>query len=107
MLDDSSVFRMNPEVPLVVPEVNAGDLNGVHKIIAIPNCVTVPLVMALYPLHKENSIRRVVVCTYQSISGSGTKAMDGLTAETSQCWKVVWLSRLSIPIPLVSMSSLK
>ena len=70
VLDDRSAFRMNPEVPLVVPEVNAGDLNEMHKIIAIPNCVTVPLVMALYPLHKENPIGRVVVDTYQSVSDS-------------------------------------
>ena len=83
VLDDSSAFRMNSEVPLVVPEVNAEDLNGIHKIIAIPNCVTVPLVMALHPLHKENPIKRVIVDTYQSVSGSGKKAMDGLIAETA------------------------
>ena len=74
---------MDPEVPFVVPEVNAQDLNRAHKIIAVPNCVTVPLVMALFPLHRENPFRRVIVDTYQSVSGSRSKAIDGLRTETA------------------------
>jgi aspartate-semialdehyde dehydrogenase len=77
-IDDSSAFRMDPSVPLVVPEVNAGDLAGHGRIVAIPNCSTTPLVLALWPLHRVNPVRRIVVSTYQSVSGTGTAAVQEL-----------------------------
>jgi aspartate-semialdehyde dehydrogenase len=83
-IDDSSAFRMDPSVPLVVPEVNAGDLSRDRRLVAIPNCSTTPLVMALAPLHKVNPVQRVVVSTYQSVSGTGSAAMQELTNQTKQ-----------------------
>jgi len=83
-IDDSSAFRMDPNVPLVVPEVNAGDLRRDRRLVAIPNCSTTPLVMALAPLHRANPLTRVVVSTYQSVSGTGTAAMQELTNQTKQ-----------------------
>ena len=73
-IDDSSAFRMEPTVPLVVPEVNADALNGHRGIVAIPNCTTTPLVMALKPLHDQNPVRRVIASTYQSVTGTGLAA---------------------------------
>ena len=84
VIDDSSAFRMEPEVPLVVPEVNSGDLEGHRGIVSIPNCSTTPLVMALKPLHDINPIRRVVVDTYQSVSGTGDAAMEELRSQSEQ-----------------------
>ena len=78
VIDDSSAFRMEPHVPLVVPEVNADDLAGHQGIVSIPNCSTTQMVMALYPLHRVNPIRRVIVDTYQAVSGTGGAAMDEL-----------------------------
>lgn len=83
IIDNSSHFRMDPEVPLVVPEVNANDIAKHKGIIANPNCSTAPLVVALKPLDEKFKIKRVVVSTYQSISGAGKAAMDELR-ETSQ-----------------------
>ncbi|PZC49301.1 MAG: aspartate-semialdehyde dehydrogenase [Chloroflexi bacterium] len=77
--DDSSAFRQAPGVPLVVPEVNGVDLRDHAGIIATPNCSTVPLVLALWPLMAERTIRRVIADTYQSTSGAGTAAMAELT----------------------------
>ncbi|MBI4337257.1 MAG: aspartate-semialdehyde dehydrogenase [Chloroflexi bacterium] len=82
VIDDSSTFRMDPNVPLVVPEVNADDLRHHQGITAIPNCTTTPLVMALYPIHKVNPIRRIVVDTYQAVSGTGRAAMDELREQS-------------------------
>ena len=78
-IDDSSVWRMEPDVPLVVPEVNAGDLDGHKGIIAIPNCPTTPLVQTLWPLHRSNPVQRIIVDTYQSVSGTGAQAVQELT----------------------------
>ena len=75
VIDDSSAFRMLPEVPLVVPEVNGADLEWHQGIIAIPNCSTTPLVMLAHPLHQANPIRRIIADTYQSVSGAGGAAM--------------------------------
>jgi aspartate-semialdehyde dehydrogenase len=83
-IDDSSAFRMDPEVPLVVPEVNGDDLSRDRRLVAIPNCSTTPLVMALAPLHRVNPLQRVVVSTYQSVSGTGSAAMQELTQQTKQ-----------------------
>ncbi len=84
VIDKSSAWRMDPDVPLVVPEVNAAAVAGFTKknIIANPNCSTAQLVVALKPLHDRATIRRVVVATYQSVSGAGKDAMDELFAQT-------------------------
>lgn len=84
VIDNSSAFRMDPDVPLVVPEVNADAVLGAKKknIIANPNCSTAQLVVALKPLHDHATIRRVVVSTYQSVSGAGREAMDELWTQT-------------------------
>ncbi|MDC8450686.1 MAG: aspartate-semialdehyde dehydrogenase [Nitrospira sp.] len=83
VIDDSAVFRMDDQVPLVVPEVNAGALRVMPKgIVSIPNCTTTPLVMALKPLHDAVGVKRVVVTTFQSVSGTGAAAMDELMDQT-------------------------
>ncbi|MDA0260784.1 MAG: aspartate-semialdehyde dehydrogenase [Proteobacteria bacterium] len=84
VIDNSSAFRMEPDVPLIVPEVNAHALAGYTKrhIIANPNCSTAQLVVALKPIHDAAKIKRVVVATYQSVSGAGNDAMDELFRQT-------------------------
>jgi len=82
VVDNSSAFRMEHDVPLVVPEVNAHAIAGHHGIIANPNCSTIQLVVALKPLHDYANIERVVVSTYQAVSGTGLKAMDELMNQT-------------------------
>ncbi|MCZ6454981.1 MAG: aspartate-semialdehyde dehydrogenase [Alphaproteobacteria bacterium] len=84
VIDNTSQFRMDPDVPLVVPEVNADAIAGYTKrnIIANPNCSTIQMVVALKPLHDAFGIKRVVVATYQSTSGSGKDAMDELFNQT-------------------------
>ena len=84
VIDNSSAWRMDPDVPLVVPEVNADAVRGFAKknIIANPNCSTAQLVVALKPLHDAATIRRVVVATYQSVSGAGKEGMDELFSQT-------------------------
>jgi aspartate-semialdehyde dehydrogenase len=84
VIDNSSKWRMDPEVPLVVPEVNVQALDGFAKknIIANPNCSTVQMVVALKPLHDAAKIKRVVVATYQSVSGAGKEGMNELFAQT-------------------------
>src|SRR6266545_1855184 len=84
VIDNSSAFRMDPDVPLIVPEVNADAVSGFTKknIIANPNCSTAQLVVALKPLHDKATIKRVVVATYQSVSGAGKDAMDELFSQT-------------------------
>ena len=83
-IDDSFAFRLDPNVPLVVPEVNSADLAMHHGIVSTPNCTTVPLVMALHPLRKAANPVRVVVDTYQAVSGAGGAAMVELTEESGQ-----------------------
>ena len=83
VIDNSSSYRMDPEVPLIVPQVNSEDLNNIKKnIIANPNCSTAQLVIALKPLHDLFTIKRVVVSTYQSVSGGGKAPMDELIDQT-------------------------
>jgi len=84
VIDNTSYFRMDPDVPLVVPEVNADAIAGFTKkgIIANPNCSTIQMVVALKPLHDLATIQRVVVATYQSVSGAGKEAMDELFNQT-------------------------
>jgi aspartate-semialdehyde dehydrogenase len=81
VIDNSSAWRMDANTPLVVPEVNAHVLNAQSNIIANPNCSTIQMVIALQPLHKKYRIRRVVVSTYQSVTGTGKKAVDQLFNE--------------------------
>jgi aspartate-semialdehyde dehydrogenase len=84
VIDNSSAWRMDPDVPLIVPEVNADAVTGFTKknIIANPNCSTAQLVVALKPLHDKAKIKRVVVATYQSVSGAGKDAMDELFSQS-------------------------
>ena len=82
VIDNSSYFRMEKEVPLVVPEVNPEALDKHKNIIANPNCSTMQMVLALKPLHDEYKINRVVVSTYQAVSGAGKAAMDELFSQT-------------------------
>lgn len=81
VIDNSSAWRMDPNIPLVVPEINAFRLKETDKIIANPNCSTIQLVMVLNPLNKKYGIKRVVVSTYQSVTGTGKEAVDQLESE--------------------------
>ncbi|HDH01491.1 MAG TPA: aspartate-semialdehyde dehydrogenase [Nitrospirae bacterium] len=83
VIDNSSAWRMDPEVPLVVPEVNPEDIKRHKGIIANPNCSTIQMVMALKPIHDAAGIKRVVVTTFQSVSGTGKKAIDELLKQTT------------------------
>jgi aspartate-semialdehyde dehydrogenase len=82
VVDNSSAWRMDPEVPLVVPEVNPGDIPKHKGIIANPNCSTIQMVVVLKPLHDAARIRRVVVSTYQAVSGAGQAALEELREQT-------------------------
>jgi aspartate-semialdehyde dehydrogenase len=84
VIDNSSAWRMDPTKKLVVPEVNADVLTSEDKIIANPNCSTIQMVVALQPLHKKYKIKRVVVSTYQSVTGTGKKAVDQLMGERAK-----------------------
>ncbi len=84
MIDNSSAWRMDPEVPLVVPEVNPDDVDWNKGIIANPNCSTIQMVVALKPIHDAATIKRVIVTTFQSVSGTGKKAMDELMNQTKE-----------------------
>ena len=92
VVDNSSQWRMDPECPLVVPEVNPHDLKWHKGIIPNPNCSTIQMVVVLKPLHERGKIKRVVVSTYQAASGGGRRGYDGLTAEAREyldTWKPV------------------
>ncbi len=82
VIDNSSYFRMQKDIPLVVPEVNADALDKHKNIISNPNCSTIQMVLALKPLHDEYKINRVVVSTYQAVSGAGKASMDELFDQT-------------------------
>ena len=84
VIDNSSAFRREPKVPLVVPEVNPGDIKWHNGIIANPNCSTIQMVVALYPLHQVNPIKRIIVDTYQAVSGTGSAAVEELTTQARQ-----------------------
>ncbi len=81
VIDNSSAWRMDPSKKLIVPEINAKELTKDDKIIANPNCSTIQMVVALYPLHKKYKIKRIVVSTYQSVTGTGKNAVDQLMNE--------------------------
>ena len=82
VIDNSSAFRMDPRVPLVVPEVNEADIEGHNGIIANPNCCAAPLVVALKPIADAVGLERVIMSSYQSVSGTGTAAIEELLAQT-------------------------
>jgi aspartate-semialdehyde dehydrogenase len=84
VVDNSSAFRMDKTVPLVVPEVNPEDIKKHKGIIANPNCSTIQMVVALYPLHRVNPIKRIIVDTYQAVSGTGTAAAEELRTQAKQ-----------------------
>ena len=84
VIDDSSAFRMNPDVPLVVPEVNGADVADHKGIVSIPNCSTTPLVMVLKPLMQASPVKRVIADTYQSVSGTGAAAVEELRAQSKR-----------------------
>ena len=87
VIDNSSYFRMNSDVPLVVPEVNSDALDQHNNIISNPNCSTIQMVLALKPLHDKFKIRRVIVSTYQAVSGAGKASMDELSEQTENVLK--------------------
>ena len=82
-IDKSSAFRMDPHVPLVIPEINAEDVKLHRGIIANPNCTTTVMLMALYPLHKLFRVHRIFAATYQAVSGSGRRGVEELTRQSS------------------------
>jgi aspartate-semialdehyde dehydrogenase len=84
VIDDSGVWRMDPSVPLVVPEINADDVDSHKGLLAIPNCSTTPLAMTLAALGANNPVRRVIVSTYQSVSGTGSAAVAELNMQAGQ-----------------------
>lgn len=94
VIDDSSVWRQEPDVPLVVPEVNAADVETHKGVLAIPNCSTTPLVICLWPLHKQNRVTRIIVDTYQSVSGTGSAAVAELEEQTK-----LWAKGQKSPVP--------
>jgi len=84
VVDNSSAFRMDPKVPLVVPEINPADVKEHHGIIANPNCTTAITLMALYPLHRAFGVTRVIAASYQAVSGTGQKAIEELDRQVRE-----------------------
>ena len=84
VIDNTSAFRMDPQVPLVVPEINAHDLDAHQGIIANPNCSTIIMDVVVWPLYQRRRVKRIVVSTYQAVSGAGARAMEELEQQTRQ-----------------------
>ena len=82
VIDNSSAFRMDPNVPLVIPEINAGRIAGHKGIIAVPNCSAITALVPLWPIHRTKRIRRLILSTYQAASGAGAAAMEELLEST-------------------------
>src|SRR6185436_17971372 len=87
VVDNSSAFRMDPDVPLVIPEINASDVKKHKGIIANPNCTTAVTLMALYPLHQAFNVKRIFASSYQAVSGTGAKAIEELERQVDQIVK--------------------
>ena len=100
IIDNSSAFRMNPQVPLIVPEINPETAATHQGIIANPNCTTILMGVAIWPLHKEIPIKRIVVSTYQSASGAGARAMEELKTQAQAILKGESPSASILPYPL-------
>ena len=99
-IDKSSAYRMDPNVPLVVPEINGQDVEDHQGIIATPNCSTIQMVMALHPLHRVNPIRRVIADTYQAASGAGASAVEELTRQAQAMLQGSPVGVEALPHPL-------
>jgi len=99
VVDNSSAFRMEPDVPLVVPEINAADIAGHKGIIANPNCSTIIMNVAVWPLHRINPVRRIVMATYQAVSGIGAAAMAELAESTRAALEGRTYEQTQIPHP--------
>lgn len=84
VIDNSSAFRMDPAVPLVIPEINPGDISAHRGIIANPNCTTAVALMALYPLHRAFNVKRIFASSYQAVSGTGAKAIEELERQVAE-----------------------
>src|SRR5919205_664108 len=99
VIDNSSLYRMDPDVPLIVPEVNAAAIDGYRRrnIIANPNCSTAQMVVALKPLHDAATIRRIVVATYQSVSGAGKSGEDELDRQTRALYSLQEVEQKKFP----------
>ncbi|HEB72597.1 MAG TPA: aspartate-semialdehyde dehydrogenase [Nitrospirae bacterium] len=97
VIDNSSAFRMEPDTPLVVPEVNPEAIHEHNGIIANPNCSTIQMVVALKPLHDTAGVKRVVVSTYQAVSGAGREAMDELSQQTRDIFSFQDIEPLKFP----------
>src|SRR4029077_16153804 len=82
VIDNSSAFRMDPNVPLVIPEINAGRIREHKGIIAVPNCSAITALVPLWPIHRQNRIKRLILSTYQAASGAGAAAMEELVEST-------------------------
>src|SRR6478736_3089838 len=82
VVDNSSAFRMDPNVPLVIPEINAGRIRDHKGIIAVPNCSAITALVPLWPIHRQNRIKRMIISTYQAASGAGAAAMEELVEST-------------------------
>ncbi|ACI19542.1 aspartate-semialdehyde dehydrogenase [Dictyoglomus thermophilum] len=100
IIDNSNAFRMNPDVPLVIPEINPEDLKNHKNIIANPNCSTIQMLVALNPLHKKWRLKKIFVATYQSVSGKGKDAIDELLTATSSFLKKEDYSPKVFPYPI-------
>ncbi len=88
VIDNSSAFRMEPDVPLVIPEINGEDMKGHRGLVANPNCTTAIALMAIYPLHRAFGVRRVFASSYQAVSGSGARAIEELKKQTKAALQV-------------------
>ena len=102
VVDNSSAFRLDPAVPLIVPEINLEDAKGHHGLISNPNCSTILLVMALAPLMRHAAVRRIVVSTYQAVSGAGAKGLTELAQQLVDDQEGTNLAVSVFPVPIAS-----
>ena len=100
VIDNSSVFRLEPDVPLVIPEINGEDVRKHHGLIANPNCTTAVALMAIYPLHRAFGVRRVFAASYQAVSGSGGRAIEELRHQVELAAQDRQLTPQAYPHPI-------
>src|SRR5882724_126156 len=106
VIDNSSAFRMDPNVPLVIPEINAGRIREHKGIIAVPNCSAITALVPLWPIHRKNRIKRLILSTYQAASGAGAAAMEECCNRHAQALPERVFSRRSCRTPTRSTSSI-
>ena len=99
VIDNSSAFRMDPQVPLIIPEINPEDIEKHRGIIANPNCSTIIMLMALKPIYDLSPIKRVIVSTYQAVSGAGKKELTNFTGKQKPYQKGLYMNRRFFPLP--------